>query len=58
MDNYAAAAERNGTLSHTLQTNCYEACAEETEFTFLTLNEGLCVRNCITKFGVVMAAVK
>lgn len=48
--------ERNETLGTTLQTNCYEACDEGSEFTFLTLNEGLCMRNCITKFGVVMAA--
>lgn len=39
-------------LSRELQENCFNACATDNQTTFLTIKEGMCFRNCITKFSL------
>lgn len=39
-------------MSEVLQENCFEACGDKAELPFLSVQEGLCFRNCITKFSV------
>ena len=34
-----------------LQATCFSNCAQRWEVPMLTYDEGLCVRNCYTKFG-------
>ena len=38
-------------MRHTSQA-CYTACLKKEDFTILTVEEGMCFRNCLTKFGV------
>lgn len=39
------------TLISNLQDKCFSACADKWDVQYLTYTEGLCVRNCFTKFN-------
>lgn len=52
-DQYRGNAEVLEAMAESLHSNCYEACGQQSnDLTFLSLSEGLCFRNCLTKFGV------
>ena len=39
-------------FAKSIQENCFNACAVNNETTLLTYQEGVCFRNCVTKFGL------
>ena len=40
-------------MTEVLHENCFEACANnKSDLPFLSVTEGLCFRNCVTKFSV------
>lgn len=39
-------------MSEVLNDNCFDICDKQTELPFLSVQEGLCFRNCISKFSV------
>jgi len=50
-DYFLMKMKKNTMLIKNLQDNCFEKCAQSWDAGMLTYNEGLCVRNCFTKFG-------
>ena len=51
-DIYKQKLRINKLIISELQSVCYEKCAEKQDVPMITYNEGLCIRNCYTKFGV------
>ena len=52
-DQYRQKSDLLGHFSEVLHENCFEACATKApELPFLSVQEGLCFRNCVTKFSV------
>ena len=51
-DQYNQKLEIFTVLGRELQENCFNACAKPNDLTFLTIQEGMCLRNCITKFSL------
>ena len=46
-------------MSEALHENCFDICATRApELPFLSLQEGLCFRNCVTKFSVFYPTLK
>lgn len=41
-----------GHMAEALHENCFEICGNKSELPFLSVQEGLCFRNCMTKFAV------
>ena len=41
-----------------MQDSCYDKCAEDNDFTFLSIREGKCFRNCITKVSYYYPTLK
>ena len=53
MDQYRQKSDILGFMSEALHDNCFGLCATKApELPFLSVPEGLCFRNCITKFSV------
>ncbi len=52
-DMYRQKSDILGYMSEALHDSCYEICATRApELPFLSVQEGSCMRNCITKFSV------
>ena len=51
-DVYHNKIENLSNLSEVFMSNCFNKCHEDEETPFLTISEGLCFRNCMTKFCV------
>ena len=50
-DAFAMRLRQQKTLLGNLQSTCFSVCAQKWDVGFLSYDEGLCVRNCFTKFG-------
>lgn len=50
--NYRMQADIIGHMAEELHTECYDICAFDTQLPLLSMPEGKCFRNCITKFSV------
>ena len=50
-------ANHSSFAKHTMQ-GCYKKCVEREDVPFLTVPEGLCFRNCITKMAVFMPTLR
>ena len=58
-DQYRQRSDLLGHLSEALHENCFKICATKApELPFLSVQEGLCFRNCITKFSVFYPTLK
>ena len=58
-DQYRLKADSLGAMSEALHSNCFELCATRApELPFLSVQEGLCFRNCLTKFSVFYPTLK
>ncbi len=58
-DQYRQKSEAIHSLSESLQENCFDICATKApELPFLSVQEGLCFRNCINKFNVFYPTLK
>ena len=51
-DMYNLRAENLASLTTHLHGSCFDYCTDRTDVPFMTIKEGLCFRNCITKFSV------
>ena len=52
-DQYRQRSDIIGFMSEALHENCYDICATKApELPFLSVQEGTCMRNCVTKFSV------
>ncbi|TNV75841.1 hypothetical protein FGO68_gene12114 [Halteria grandinella] len=52
-DQYRMKSDTVGYLAEVLQENCFDLCINKSaDLPFLSVGEGLCFRNCITKFSV------
>ena len=56
--NYRAKADTLGHMAEELHNTCYDMCYEDTGLPLMTLPEGKCFRNCITKFSVFYPTLK
>lgn len=50
-DAYYVRAQENFALLTNLHESCFTKCAIKTDLSYLTLQEGLCFRNCLNKFN-------
>ena len=50
-DYFASMAEENAVVAEALHEGCFTKCAQKTDLMFLTVQEGLCFRNCLNKFN-------
>ena len=50
-DYFLMKLKKQKTLISNLQDVCFEKCAKTWDVNMLTYEEGLCIRNCFTKFG-------
>ncbi len=58
-DMYRQKSDILGYMSETLHENCYDICATRApELPFLSVQEGSCMRNCVTKFSVFYPTLK
>ena len=44
-------AENLANLTRAVHGNCFDICGQRTDVPFMTVQEGLCFRNCVTKFS-------
>ena len=44
-------AQENSVIQEALHEGCYTKCATKSDLMFLTVQEGLCFRNCLNKFN-------
>ena len=52
-EQYRQRSDILGYMSEALHENCYDICATKApELPFLSVQEGTCLRNCVTKFSV------
>ena len=45
-------------FSRSVHMNCFDSCAQRQDVPLLTVGEGLCFRNCITKFSTWLPTVE
>lgn len=50
-DRYDAMVNENYALLTNMHDQCYVKCSEPTSLPYLTIKEGVCLRNCFTKFA-------
>ena len=48
---YYARCENLTHFTRAIGPNCFDSCAEKADMPFMSVKEGLCFRNCITKFS-------
>ena len=46
------------TLYENVHDSCYEKCAQNNDLTFMSIHEGKCFRNCLTKFSYFYPTLK
>ena len=51
-DQYRQTSDVIGHMAEMLQENCFDICGNKSDMPFLSVSEGLCFRNCVTKFAV------
>lgn len=50
-DMYELKVANMANFARAVQTNCFDSCATRYDVPMLTVQEGMCFRNCITKFS-------
>ena len=51
-EQYRIKCDSLGYMSEAMVDNCYEVCGNKANLPFLSVAEGACFRNCVTKFSV------